>query len=184
MPPPIKVELEPHSSRHKLRAQAELERLNHALAGYFVVIHHIGSTAIPGIHSKPIIDLLPVTMDLGLLDEQQASFESLGYRYWGEYGIPGRRYCTLDDATTGRRLVQLHCFQTGSPEIEKHLAFRDYLLDHPAVAQAYDLEKRRCRDLHPDDSHAYSDAKSAWITTQLPTAIRCFRGKFTNDCAY
>ncbi|MBL8830384.1 MAG: GrpB family protein [Planctomycetaceae bacterium] len=183
MPPPIKVELEPYSSQLKDRTDTEIERLSQTLADCLIAIHHIGSTAIPGIHAKPIIDLLPVTTDLRLLDERQASFECMGYRYWGEYGIAGRRYCTRDCAATSRRLVQLHCFQTGSSEIEKHLAFRDYLLDHPAEAMAYDREKRRCRDLHPDDSHAYSDAKAAWITALLPTAIQYFRTKCAGDCS-
>jgi len=59
--------------------------------------------------------------------------------------------------------VQLHFFRAGSANAARHLAFRDYLRAHSDVARAYEAEKRRARDLHPDDSHAYGAAKAAWI---------------------
>ena len=52
---------------------------------------------------------------------------AIGYEWRGEFGIAGRRYCTLDDAVTGQRLVQLHAFAAGHPEIDRMLLFRDYL---------------------------------------------------------
>ena len=171
MPPPIKVELAPHSANWEPAAREETLRLHQALEASLVQVHHIGSTAIPGIHAKPIIDLMPVVRAVAELDAKQSVFLRLGYQYWGEYGIPGRRYCTLDEPSTGRRKFQLHCFAAGSSEIERHLAFRDYLRANPAKAQEYDQEKRRCRDLHPDDSHAYSDAKADWIAAQLAEAL-------------
>lgn len=174
MPAAIKVELVPYSTRWQELAQEESLRLSQALGGNLILIHHIGSTAVPGIRAKPIIDLMPVVRNLSELDQQQSAFEKLGYRYWGEYGIAGRRYCTFDEPSTGRRKYQLHCFASGSHEIERHLAFRDYLRANPAKAAEYDAEKRRCRELHPDDSYAYSDAKADWIAAQLPAALAHF----------
>ncbi|SEC20143.1 GrpB domain, predicted nucleotidyltransferase, UPF0157 family [Rhizobiales bacterium GAS191] len=133
------------------------------LGSILVAVHHIGSTSIPDISAKPIPDLLPVVTELDELDKRRGSLEALGYVWWGEYGLPGRRYCTNDDHATGRRLIQLHCFGKGNSEIDRHLAFRDYLRNRPGVARAYDLEKARCRALHPDDSHAYGACKSDWI---------------------
>jgi GrpB-like predicted nucleotidyltransferase (UPF0157 family) len=149
----------------------EIARISPAFGKNLVAIHHVGSTAIPGICAKPILDLMPEVAALADLDTARPALENLGYRWWGEYGIPGRRYCTLDESSNGRRLVQLHCFQAGHAEIERHLAFRDYLRAHSDEALAYDREKRRCRDLHPDDSHAYTDAKAAWINSLLPQAL-------------
>lgn len=127
-------------------------------------MHHIGSTAIPGIRAKPIIDLMPVVSNHAEFEDFRPVVEGLGYSWWGEYGLPGRRYYTLDDAVTGRRKVQLHCYEQGSSEITRHLAFRDHLRSRPDLAREYDGEKGRCRDLHPSDSHAYTDCKAAWIS--------------------
>ena len=171
MPQPIKVELHPHSPAWAEFAKREAARIAAALGDNLIVVHHIGSTSIPGIHAKPIIDLLPEVRSLAELDAAAPRLTALGYRYCGEYGIPGRRYCALDDPLTGQRRYQLHCFAAGSPQIVRHLAFRDYLRAHPEVAREYDAEKHRCRLLHPDDSHAYSEAKSAWIQACLPPAL-------------
>jgi GrpB-like predicted nucleotidyltransferase (UPF0157 family) len=118
---------------------------------------------------------MPEVADLRRLDEARARIEALGYGWWGELGLPGRRYCTLNDAETGQRRIQLHCFATGSPEIARHVAFRDYLRAHPELARVYDEEKERCRALHPLDSHAYTDCKSAWIRRIESEALVFFR---------
>lgn len=123
MPAPIQVELVLYSSDWQILAQDETRRLLEALKDNLLEVHHIGSTAIPGIHAKPIIDLLPVVRSVRELDEQKTAIVKLGYEFWGEYGIPGRRYCTFDDPASGRRKLQLHCFEQGHPEIKRHLAF-------------------------------------------------------------
>ena len=169
MPPPIHVVLADYSPAWPQIAAAHADRLR-ALGPPLVAVHHIGSTSVPGLTAKPIIDLMPLVTDLAELDQQRARLEALGYEWHGELGIPGRRYCTLSDAT-GARIVQLHCFQAGSPHAARHLAFRDYLRAHPEAARAYETEKRRARDLHPNDSHAYSDEKSPWIQTTEATAL-------------
>ncbi|WP_338866308.1 GrpB family protein [Myxococcus stipitatus] len=176
MPPPIRVELFPHDARWADEARTEALALAKALGPDLLrVVHHVGSTAIPGIHAKPILDLMPVVTDLAALDGRQERIEALGYEWWGELGLPGRRYCTKADAVTGRRVAQLHCYREGSPEVVRHLAFRDYLRQHPEVAAAYDEEKARCRNLHPDDSHAYSDSKNAWIQRAEAEALAWYR---------
>ena len=160
---PIKVELIPHNPLWSAMAAEEGVLLVAALEPCLVGVHHVGSTAIPNIRAKPVIDLLPVVSSVVELDRRKADIEALGYEYWGEYGLPGRRYCTKSDPTTGKRIVQLHCYVEGSPEITRHLAFRDHLRLNPNLARAYEREKARCQALHPDNSHDYSDCKSGWI---------------------
>jgi GrpB-like predicted nucleotidyltransferase (UPF0157 family) len=70
-----------------------------ALAANLLAIHHIGSTSIPGIHAKPVIDILAVVLDLRAVDERTDAIRSLGYQVMGEFGIAGRRYFRRDDST-------------------------------------------------------------------------------------
>lgn len=172
MPRPTKVRIVPHNPYWSAIAKEESSLLATAIGSNLVAIHHIGSTAIPGIAAKPVIDLLPVVRDLSFLDQSQRSIEALGYGWRGEHGLPGRRYCFRDDPQTGCRLFQLHCYQDGSPAVDRHLAFRDCLRRDPALAKEYEAEKRRCQALHPDDSHAYTDCKGDWIKQVERAAVR------------
>jgi GrpB-like predicted nucleotidyltransferase (UPF0157 family) len=140
------------------------------LGSNLVAVHHIGSTAVPGLAAKPIIDLMPLVSSLEELDRQRAIIEDLDLRWHGELGIPGRRYCALSNGE-GVRTAQFHFFQSHSPHVVRHLAFRDYLRAHPAVSREYEKEKRRARDLHPLDSHAYTDEKAAWIRAAEARAL-------------
>ncbi|WP_018182280.1 GrpB family protein [Kaistia granuli] len=177
MPPPIPVELLPHSPLWREAAAREGQRLADTLGPLLVAVHHIGSTAIPDIAAKPILDLIPEVRSITALDAFAPQLRALGYEWWGEYGMAGRRYATLTDGATGQRCVQLHAFEAGSPDIERHLAFRDFLRADPAKARAYEAMKLQSRDQHPDDSHAYSDAKSAWIQATEAAALAFYRSR-------
>jgi GrpB-like predicted nucleotidyltransferase (UPF0157 family) len=177
MPPPIPVELLPHSPLWRDAAAREGQRLAEALGTLLVAVHHIGSTAIPDIVARPILDLIPEVPSITALDARAPQLRALGYEWWGEYGMPGRRYATLTDGATGQRCVQLHAFETGSPHVERHLAFRDFLRANPARAREYEAMKLRSRDQHPGDSHAYSSAKSAWILATEAEAIAFYRSR-------
>ena len=161
VPPPIPVILASYNPEWPLLAAGHSRRLQ-ALGSALVIVHHIGSTSVPGLAAKPIIDLMPLVSDLAEIDRLRERVEALGYGWHGELGIAGRRYCTLDDQA-GARAVQLHIFQVNSPHVERHIALRDYLRAHPEIARAYENEKRRAQSLHPDDSHRYTDEKAAWI---------------------
>lgn len=171
MPPPIRVEIEPYSATWPELAHLEIELLSKAFGGCVDSIHHIGSTSIRGLAAKPVIDLMAVAHDLDLLDGALPELDHLGFRSWGEFGITGRRYFTKD-TDSGKRMIQLHCFPQGSPHVERHLAFRDYLRAHPDIASDYETEKRRCAALFPDNSHSYSDCKAEWIIDAEVAALR------------
>lgn len=170
MPPPIKVVLAAYDPEWPATAAAHAERLK-VLGPILTAVHHIGSTSVPGLAAKPIIDLMPVVTALDALDRERGRVEALGYDWYGEFGIAGRRYCALTDEA-GNRIVQLHVFRATSPDAERHIAFRDYLRAHPDVAQAYEVEKRRAMKLHPDNSHAYADEKAAWVQATEAKALR------------
>jgi len=167
----IAVELVPHSPLWAEMAAAETHRLKEALGDILVTVHHMGSTSIPGIMAKPIVDLIPIVTNLGALDAAASRIEALGYDYLGEFGLPGRRYCRKNDPATGKRQFQLHCYEKAYPEIARHLAFRDYLRAHPDKAKEYEAEKIRAAALHPDNTLDYNAEKNDWIKATERVAL-------------
>ena len=159
----IAVELADPDPAWAARAKDEAHWLAAALGETLITVHHIGSTAIPGIKAKPIVDLMPIVRSLSELDGKRGVVEALGYQWRGEFGLPGRRYCPMNDQATGKRVVQAHFYEEGCPEIERHLNFRDYMRAHPDQAKAYEAEKIRAASVRSDDSLAYNDEKNDWI---------------------
>lgn len=142
--------------------EAARERLAPLFGEELVALHHIGSTAVPGLAAKPTIDLLPVVRDIARVDTLGERLERAGYRVWGERGLPGRRLFTLDDAA-GRREQNAHVYAAGHPDVERHLAFRDHLRADAAARDEYAALKREAYARHPADIAAYNDHKTAWI---------------------
>jgi GrpB-like predicted nucleotidyltransferase (UPF0157 family) len=158
----MKITMVPHNPEWQQAFQNETQQITAALGDTVVVVHHIGSTAIPTIYAKPIIDILLVVQDLAALDEKQSKMEALGYGALGEFGIPNRRYFRRDNVL-GDRTHQVHAFENSSPQIKRHLAFRDYMIDNPDVAQEYSSLKRELAARYPDNSAAYMDGKDEFI---------------------
>ncbi|MCM1983890.1 GrpB family protein [Lyngbya confervoides] len=152
----------PHHPNWSRQFAQEGQILREELANNLVRLHHGGSTAIPGIHAKPIIDILAEVADLDRVDAQIPRLTTRGYEAMGEYGIPGRRYFRKHNAV-GVRTHHLHVFSTGSAEVLRHLAFRDYMIAHPEAAQAYSQLKQRLAVAYPDDIEAYMDGKDSFI---------------------
>lgn len=144
------------------QAAAEADRWRAAVNG-LVAIHHIGSTSVPGLPAKPILDLMPVFADAARADAAQQAVEALGYEWMGAYGLAGRRYCRLSDPETGKRLVHAHAYVQGHADIRRHLAFRDALRANAALRAAYTSVKASCAVRHPDLGAEYGACKSGWI---------------------
>jgi GrpB-like predicted nucleotidyltransferase (UPF0157 family) len=174
-----KIELVAHDPTWAGAALAEAQRLAAVFGSNHGDIQHIGSTAIAGLRAKPTIDLLPRVHSLSLLDQQADDIRALGYEWRGELGIAGRRLFTRDDPATEQRLFNLHAFEYGAADIDRHLAFRDYLRAHRDEARAYEQEKERAAALHPDDVLAYNMAKSAWIKACEVRALAWWRAAET-----
>lgn len=154
---------------------AERARLLRAAGALRVAIEHVGSTAIPDIPAKPILDVLAGRPPGSDVAPYVAAFETAGYRYRGENGVPGRDYFVLDDAA-GRRLHHLHLVEDGGSLWTAHLAFRDFLRSHPDRAAEYAALKRSLAARHPTDRLAYTDGKATFVAEILRLAA-CAEGE-------
>ena len=166
-----KVEVVPHDPRWRDAFEEEAMHIAAALGANAAAIHHIGSTSIPNIYAKPVIDMLVEIRDITRLEQQGPAMESLGYEVMGEFGIPGRQYFRKDNAE-GIRTHQIHAFQAGSAEGERHLAFRDYMIAHPEEALEYSELKRKLAEEHPQDIDGYMDGKDGFIREMDRRAAR------------
>jgi len=156
-----KIEIVPHDPAWADLATTEAAQIMRTLGASILAIHHIGSTAIPGIMAKPTLDLLAEVPNLDEIDELNPRMEALGYAPRGENGIPGRRYFIKLAGET--HFCHIHMFLTGNQEIIRHINFRDYLIAHPAEAEAYSRLKAALAAQFPYDSVSYTDGKEQFI---------------------
>lgn len=169
-----KVTLAVHDPAWQRAFASEASAIRAALDDLPIRLHHIGSTAIPDILAKPIIDLLGEVADPGQIDARQDALEGLGYEAMGAFGIAGRRYFRKFDAA-GRRTHHLHVFAVGSPHIARHLAFRDYLRAHPRIAAAYSDLKSALVAQTDGQAGSYMDGKDPFIQRTEQDAIAWYR---------
>jgi GrpB-like predicted nucleotidyltransferase (UPF0157 family)/GNAT superfamily N-acetyltransferase len=154
------IEVIPYNVNWPLQFVEEAERMKQALSANCIEIHHMGSTAVSELAAKPVIDMLPVVLDINKVDNSNASMQALGYEAKGEFGIPFRRYFQKGG---NQRTHQAHVFELGNPEIERHLKFRDWMRTHPEDKAAYARLKQDLAALHPDDIDSYCLGKEEFI---------------------
>lgn len=148
----------------------EAKSLRCALGPVVLEVHHVGSTAVPGLLAKPIIDVLLVATSLDDLDAYRPVLERAGYRWRAEHGIPERRYLDRLDAASSMKAAHVHAYSLGHPEIGRHLAFRNALLRSPDLRDAYAALKRALRDRDPSDRAGYQGGKATFIESVLQAA--------------
>lgn len=152
----------------------EEKRLKQILGENCMAMYHIGSTSVPGLAAKPILDILPVVKSLEKVDEAAAEFEKIGYEYLGEFGIQGRRYLRKGGE---ERTHQIHMFQVDDlKNIERHLAFRDYLRSHAQEREAYAQLKRSLAQKFPYDIDGYCDGKDSFVKEMEAQALAQYCG--------
>lgn len=136
-------------------------------------IHHVGSTAVPGMVAKPTIDLLVEVCDLDAVCSVRGGFDFLGYDWLGECGIPNRIYLVkqrgMDDVVED--MCHVHVFEVASPQVTRHLAVRDYLRAHVDVAGEYGELKRGLAERFPYDPDGYRAGKDAYVRSLERAAL-------------
>jgi NAD-dependent deacetylase len=134
------VEVVPYDPEWPRLFREEASRVRTALGVGVVEIEHMGSTAVPGLAGKPVIDLSVGLAPLELSGEQVAAMRTLGYEYLGEYGLPGRLFFRKG---AERRTHHVHAVEHGGERWHAHRALPEYLRAHPEEAERYAAEKRR-----------------------------------------
>lgn len=161
------------------RFEEESNLLRETLGDIAVEVHHIGSTAVPGLAAKPIIDILIEIADLAALDARNRDMELIGYEPKGEFGIPGRRYFQKGG---DNRTHQIHAFVAGDVNVSRHIAFRDYLRSNPGVAEEYGTLKKKVAETCDNDIEKYCDGKDAFVKNHEEIAERLKANKKALQC--
>lgn len=152
-----------------MRFAKERDLLREALGPVAKAIHHIGSTAVPGLAAKPVIDILMEVSSLDALDTLSEKMIGIGYVRRGELGILGRRYFSKGDED---RTHHLHAFASNDTNLVRHLAFRDYLRANPMIAKEYGELKKGVAETCENDLGRYCDGKDAYVKRIEAIAVR------------
>ena len=134
-------------------------------------IEHVGSTAVPGMVAKPVIDLV-IVIAPGTFAAVRRQLEDRGYLWEGDKGLPGREAFALQNELTSS-LPEHHLYvcEEGASELRKHLAFRDYLRSHPGERERLSALKWYLAETLDNDRQAYIDGKDAIVLEMTDKAF-------------
>lgn len=139
----------------------EAKKIKAILTDELIELHHIGSTSVPGLKAKPIIDMIPVVKNVEAIDQYNNEMAQIGYEALGEFGIKGRRYFRKGGSN---RTHHVHIFQYDQvDDINRHLAVRDYLRSHEEKAREYGALKAQLAVKNPTDIEKYSEGKHEFV---------------------
>jgi GrpB-like predicted nucleotidyltransferase (UPF0157 family) len=143
------------------------KRIADALGDVAAAIEHVGSTAVPNLPAKPIIDIDVLLASETMLPAAIERLASIGYVHRGDLGVPGREafYAPANDPPH-----HLYVCPPQSAEFRRHVAFRDYLRAHPREAKIYANLKITLAERFRDDRPAYNDGKTEFVNGLLSRA--------------
>lgn len=157
-----KTHIVPWTEEWAVLFEKEAKILDRIFQENVVNIHHIGSTALSTVgYAKPIIDILLEVKDLTDVDRLNPTMLSQGYVAKGENGIPGRRFFQKGG---DNRTHHVHVFQIEDKQIEFHLDFKNYLLQHPEEAIRYRKKKLELAANYPDEHQYYQEGKQELVS--------------------
>ena len=136
---------------------------------WVIEVHHVGSTSVPGLAAKPLLDIMPVVANPDDGEDAVEPMATLAYRYRDENGLPGRFY--FDKIVDGRTVVHAHMYPRSHSDVRKLVAFRDHLSTHQEAAHSYERLKRELASKYRDDRVSYTDAKGAFINEITAAAL-------------
>ena len=172
MPPDARpVAIAPYDPDWSARFEAESDLIRLTIGETVEQIHHMGSTSVPGLSAKPVIDIFLRVHTLADLDLKTGLLQVIGYVPYGENGLAGRRFFAKGGT---KRSHHVHAYAMANKEPLRHLAFRDYLRLNTPIAQAYAALKKRCAAAHAFDMPGYCDCKESFILEHQSRAMAWF----------
>jgi GrpB-like predicted nucleotidyltransferase (UPF0157 family) len=156
------------------RARAELDRVAEALGPVALRLEHVGSTAVPGLAAKPILDLQASVADIAARRRYVPALERLGYLFVPDPASPDLHL--FAKPAERPRSHHLHVCEAGSAQELRHLALRDYLRSHADEAAAYARLKREAAERFPQDRLAYIEAKERYVRDLEARALQWSTG--------
>ena len=138
------------------------DELTSALGQLAIRIEHIGSTSVAGLSAKPIIDIDVVIKDYTVFEDVVSALGDIGYQHSGDLGIVGREAFKYEGKDHLRK-HHLYVCPADSPELKRHIAFRDYLRTHPEAVREYSRIKEEGAKQYPYDIERYIEHKSSFI---------------------
>ena len=150
--------------------EEERDRILAVVGDLVVAIEHVGSTAVPGLGGKPIIDIMPWVRSLADAERCIEPLEGIGYEYVPEYNdlLPERRY--FHKGPPQGRTHHLHMVEQTGEFWDRHLLFRDWLRTHPQDAQEYYRLKKELAARFGRDREGFTDAKTPFIESIVARA--------------
>ena len=145
---------------HRFSAIRKL--LSEVFSDQAITIEHVGSTAIPGMTAKPIIDVLVMVSQMELFTEQKELMTKAGYE-WGENYIAPNTLLFFKTRSDGEKLENIHVCEANAPKVRQFMVLRDFLRVHPEKVKEYSDLKKKNITLYPDDYPAYRQAKAPFL---------------------
>jgi GrpB-like predicted nucleotidyltransferase (UPF0157 family) len=199
----MKIEVKDYDAAWAQSFNAIKNELSIVLSDFNPKIQHIGSTAVPGIAAKPIIEIAVGLKSVELLDEVIAPMINNHYIYYEVFNssMPQRRlfvglkekkdilrfksvYTKQDtiphEAIHPCRLTHIHVWEHGSSEWNRHIAFREYLIEHPTIRDAYESLKKSLSKLQWKDGMEYNEGKNEFIKKEEVRAVSWYKNKSIN----
>ncbi len=169
-----KLKIVDHDPRWQIIFQDLKEIYQEHLGDMILGVEHVGSTAVPGLCAKPCLDVDVVIEDYSKFQAVKERLSEIGYRHQGDLGITGREaFKRVDekvpwDGSNSKKMAHhLYVCPKNSEELERHIAFRDYLKENSDIKKEYGELKKRLVSKYRRDRAAYTEAKTKFIETLL-----------------
>lgn len=165
------VLLAPHEKEWETFAVETMDRLRAVLGDTAVEMQHVGSTAVPAIQAKPIVDLAVAVRSLSDVEPLFPALEAQGFYHAAHGDDEGQILLVCGDLKADTRTCHIHVVRAGSMEWRNYVNFRDYLNFYPKKAAEYEALKQELQRRFPNDRNAYTEGKAEWIAYTLRKAL-------------